>query len=226
MIGKNSMKHDCQSHLNMEYITDANYGPAKQVSKDSEKIDVAEYHDLHVQSDTLLLADVFEEVQNMCLEIDELDSTKFLSPPGLGWQAALKKTKVKLDLLTDIDMLLMVEKGIRGGICHSIYQYAKANNKYMKDYDKNKESSYLQYLDVNNLYGWAMLQKLPVNNFEWIKDTSQFNEDFIKNYNEESDEGYFLEVDVQYLKNLNELYNDLPFFARKNENWKSRKACS
>ena len=98
-------------------------------------------------------------------------------------------------------MLLMVEKGIRGGIGHSIYRYAKANNKYMKDYDKNKESSYLQYLDVNNLYGWAMLQKLPVNNFEWIKDTSQFNEDFIKNYNEESDKGYFLEVDVQYTEN-------------------------
>ena len=105
-------------------------------------------------------------------------------------------------------MLLMVEKGIRGGICHSIYRYAKANNKYMKDYDKNKESSYLQYWDVNNLYGWAMSQKLPVNNFEWIKDTSQFNEDFIKNYNEESDEGYFLEVDVQYLEKLFELHND------------------
>ena len=99
-------------------------------------------------------------------------------------------------------MLLIVEKGIRGGICHSIYQHAKANNKYMKDYDKNKESSYLQYWDVNNLYGWAMSQKLPVNNFEWIKDTSQFNEDFIKNYNEESDEVYFLEIDVQYLEKL------------------------
>ena len=81
----------------------------------------------------------------------------------------------------------------------------------MKDYDKNKESSYLQYWDVNNLYGWAMSQKLPVNNFEWIKDTSQFNEDFMKNYNEESDEGYFLEVDVQYLEKLQELHNDLPF---------------
>ena len=112
-------------------------------------------------------------------------------------------------------MLLMVEKGIRGGICHSIYRYAKANNKYMKDYDKNKESSYLQYWDVNNLYGWAMSQKLPVNNFEWIKDTSQFNEDFIKNYNEESDEGYFLEVDVQYLKKLHELHNDLPFLPER-----------
>ena len=99
-------------------------------------------------------------------------------------------------------MLLMVEKGIRGEICHSIYRYAKANNKYMKNYNKNKESSYLQYWDVNNLYGWAISQKLPVNNFEWIKDTSQFNEDFIKNYNEESDEGCILEVDVHYLEKL------------------------
>ena len=106
-------------------------------------------------------------------------------------------------------MLFMVEKGIRGGICHSIYQYAKANNKYIKNYGKNKESSYIQYWDVNNLYGWVMLQKLPVNNFQWIKGTSQFNEDFIKNYNEESDKGYFLEVDVQYLD------NDLPFLPER-----------
>ena len=126
-----------------------------------------------------------------------------------------KKTKVKLDLLTDIDMLLMVEKGIREGIYYSIYRYSKANNKYMKDYDKNKESSYLQYWDVNNLYGWAMSQKLPVNNFEWIKDTSQFNEDFIKNYNEESDEGYFLEVDVQYPKKLHNLHNHLLFLSER-----------
>ena len=94
-------------------------------------------------------------------------------------------------------MLLMVEKG-------------KVNNKYMKYYDKNKESSYIQYWDVNNLYVMAMSQKLPVNNFEWIKETSQFNEHFIKNYNEESGEGYFLEVDVQYLEKLCELRNDLP----------------
>ena len=78
-------------------------------------------------------------------------------------------------------MLLMVEKGIKGGICHFIYQYAKANNKYMKDYDKNKEWPYLQYWNVDNLYGWVISQKLTVNNFDWIKDTSQFNDDFIKN---------------------------------------------
>ena len=113
---------------------------------------------------------------------------KCLSAPGLAWQAALKKTAVKLELLTDIDMLLIVEKGNRGEISHAIYRYAKANNTYIKDYYKNKESSYLKYWDVNNLYDWAMSQKLPVNNFECIKDTSHFNEDFIKNYNEESDE--------------------------------------
>ena len=93
------------------------------------------------------------------------DPAHFLSVPGLAWVEALKNTKLKLDLLTDIGILLMAEKGIRGGTCHSICRYVKANNKYMKDYDKNKESSYLQYWDVNNLYGWAMLQKLPVNHF-------------------------------------------------------------
>ena len=109
----------------------------------------------------------------------------------------------------------MVEKGIRGGICHSIYQYAKANNKYMKDYEKNKDLSYLQYWDVNNLYGWAMSQKLRGNNFEWTKDASQFNGDLIKNYNEESDEEYFLEIDVHYLEKLHELHNDLPFLPER-----------
>ena len=153
----------------------------KRVCKDFEIKNLGGYHDLYVQSDTLLLADVFENFSNMCIKIYEVDPAKVLSAPGLAWQAALKKTKVKLDLLTDIDMLLMVEKGIRGGICHFIYQYAKANNKYMKDYDKNKEWPYLQYWNVDNLYGWAISQKLTVNNFDWIKDTSQFNDDFIKN---------------------------------------------
>ena len=116
----------------------------------------------------------------------ELDPAHFLSLPGLAWQACLNKTNIKLKLLTDYDMLLMVEEGITGGICHSIHRYAKANNKYMKNYDKNEESSYTQYLDANNLYGWEMSQKLPVNNFKWIKDTSKINVEFIKNYNENS----------------------------------------
>ena len=109
----------------------------------------------------------------------------------------------------------MVEKGVKGGICHAIHQYPKANNKYMKDYDNNKESSYLKYWDINNLCSWIMLQKLPVNNFEWIKDTSKSDEDFMKNSNEESDEGYFFEVRVQYLQTLYELHNDLPFLPER-----------
>ena len=117
----------------------------------------------------------------------------------------------------------MVEKGIRGGICHSIYRYEKTNNRYMKDYNKNKESSYLQYWDVNNLFGCATSQKLPVNNFEWIKDPSQFNEDFIKNNNGESDKVYIFEVDVQYTEKLHEIYNHLPFLPERMKIEKVRK---
>ena len=128
MIGKNSMKHhylkkslkfyshlNC-SHLNSEDVTDADYTHAQRVCKDLEIKKTGEYHELYVQSDTLLLANVFESFRNMRLEMYELDPARFLSTPGLEWQTALKRTKVKLDLLTDIDMLLMVEKGIRGGI--------------------------------------------------------------------------------------------------------------
>ena len=116
--------------------------------------------------------------------------------PGLAWQLRLKKKHANLELLTD-HMLLMIEEGIRGGMCQSIHRYAKANNKYMKNYDKSIESSYLMYLDANNLYGWAMSQKLPVNGFKWEDDLSRFNERFIKSYNENSNKGYFLEVDIE-----------------------------
>ena len=114
-------------------------------------------------------------------------------------------------------MLLMIEKGIRGGICQAAHRYAKANNKYMKNYDKNIESSYIEYLDANNLYGWAMSQKLPVNDFKWVKqeELSKFNEDFIKNYDENGNTGYFLEVDIDYPKELFNLHKDLPFLPER-----------
>ena len=107
---------------------------------------------MHVQNDTLLLANVFENFWNKCLKIYEFDPAPLLTAPGLAWQGALKKTKVELELLTDTDMLLMVENSIRDGICHGILRYAKTNNKYLKHYDENKESSYLKYWDVNNFY--------------------------------------------------------------------------
>ena len=147
-------------------------------------------HDLYVQTDTLLLADVFEN----------LDPSYFYSAPWLAWQACLKNTKVELKLLTNINMLLMIEKGIRGGMCQSSYKYANVNNKYMKNYDKNQESSYLEDLDANNLYGWSTSKKLPVYGFEWVNDLSEFNEDFMKNYDKNINVGYFLEVDIEYPK--------------------------
>ena len=141
----------------------------KRVFKSLTNENLGYYHYFHVQSDTLLLEDVFENFRNECIEIYELDPVHFLSAPGLPWQACLKKTEVKLELLTNAHMLLMVQKGIRGGIYHAIYRYARANNKCMKNYDKNKELSYIQYLDASNLYGWAMSQKLPVDCFKWKK---------------------------------------------------------
>ena len=116
-------------------------------------------------------------------------------------------------------------KAIRNGICHSVYWYANASNNYMEDYDKHKDSLYIQYCDVNNLHGWAMSQNLPVNKFDWTKDASPFNEDLIIDSNEESDEEYFYEVDVQYLGKLVEVRNDLPLLPERRKIEKSWKAC-
>ena len=134
-------KESFYSNLNMGNIEDIDYRHGNNVFKIFELNNLGEYHNLYVQSDTLLLADVFENFRNKCLEVYELDPAHFLSLPGLTWQACLKKTNIELELLTDYDMLLMVEEGIRGGICHSKHRYAKANNKYMKDHNKNIESS-------------------------------------------------------------------------------------
>ena len=173
----------------MEDISDIDYRHANNVFKVFKFENLGNYHYLYVQSDTLLLADVFNNFKDMCIKEYELDPAHFLSLPGLAWQTCLKKTNIELELLTDCDMLLMVEEGIRGEICHSIHRHAKANNKYMKNYNNNEESSYIQYLDANNLFGWAMSKKLPVNGFKWT-DNDKINEEFIKNYNENDKKGY------------------------------------
>ena len=180
-------KEAFHSNSNLEDISNEDYAHAKKVWDVFEIKNRGKCHDLYVQSDTVLLADVFENFRKMRLEIYELDP---------------ESKKVKLELITDYDMILMIKKGIRGGICQTTHRYAIANNRYMKNYDKNIESSYIEYLAANNLYGWAMSQKLPVKGFKWVKQKqlSKFNEDFIKKYDEDCIRGYFLEVDIDYPK--------------------------
>ena len=165
---------DFYSELILEDISDSDYEHAEKVFKRYCK-NMGDYHDLYVPIDTLLLTDVYENFRNKCLEIYGLDPWYFYSAPGLAWHACLKNTGVKLKLLTDIDVLLMIENSIRGGMCQAIHRYAKANNKYMKNYDKNQE-----YLDANDLNGLAICKKLPVNGFKWVTKLDKFNEDFIK----------------------------------------------
>ena len=186
-------KESFYSNLTMENITETDYIHANNVFKTFKLNNLSDYHDLYVQSDTFLLADVFENFRKACIKTYKLDPAHFISLPGLAWQACLKKTGVELELLTDYDMLLMIEEGIRGGICHAVHRYAKANNRYMKDYDESTYS-YIQYLDANNLYGAAMSEKLPINGFKRVNDISGINEKFVKSYDKK------IVIKVTYLK--------------------------
>ena len=207
IVGKGLMKQSYHqnkfySTLNLEDISDDDYAHAISVWNTFNISNLGEYHDLYVKLDTALLANIFESFRDKHIETDRLDPAYFLTTPGLFF---------KLELLTDENMFLTYEEGIRGGICNKVHSYAEANNKYMKNYDKNKESSFLMYVDANNLNGWAMSKKLPVDGFKWVDDLSMFTEDFIKNYDEEGDVGYLLAVNNEYPKTLRILHSDLPF---------------
>ena len=158
------------------------------------------YHDLYLESDVLLLADVFENFRNVCLKNYKLDPAWYYTSPGIAWDAALKMTGVELELLTDPDMLLMIEKGVRGGISMISKRHGKANNKYMgEEYDPSQPSKYITYLDANNLYGWAMSKPLPISNFKWMK-----------NLNNWRNRPCILEVDLEYPEELHDLHNEYP----------------
>ena len=165
------MKEQFYSILNNEHITDEDYQHAQNVWNTFKLQSMGEYHDLYLKSDILLLADVFENFRKTCLQYYKLDPCHYFTSPGLSWDAMLKMTDIKLELMVDIDMFQFIEKGMRGGISYIANRYGKANNKYMKNYDEKAPSKYIMYLDANNLYGWAMSQFLPTGNFKLKKPT-------------------------------------------------------
>ena len=169
-----------------------------------------DYLKLYNISDVLLLADIFENFRNICLKNYGLDPVHYYTAPGLAWDAMLKITKINLELLSDIDKLLMIEKGIRGGISIISNRYGKANNKYMKDYNKKEASKYLMYVDANNLYGWAMSQKLPVHSFKWLTDREIKNLFKVQVVQFWERTPCILEVDLEYPEELHDLHNDYP----------------
>ena len=167
---------------------------------------------LYLKSDVFLLADVFEKFRNLFLEVYGLDPCHYYSAPNISWDAMLKKTQIKLELLSDIDMLLFCEKGIRGGLNGvGEKRYLKANNKYMSDYNQQKPSVFGLFLDVVNLYGGTMMKKHPVGGFQWSDDT--LNE--ILSAPDDNDFGYFVMVDLEYPTSLHDTHNDFPLAAEK-----------
>ena len=173
---------------------------------------LVDYHDHYLKKDVLLLADVFEKFIVTCFKFYELDPCHYFSSPGLSWDAMLKMTGIELEKISDIDKYLFIEKGTRGGVSYITKRYAKANNKYMNDYDPKKQSTFISYLDMNNLYGWAMSEYLPYEGFKWLKNVDKFD---VMSINEKSPIGYFLEVDLEYPDELHELHNDYPLAPEK-----------
>ena len=195
-------REDFYSLLTDNNISEDDYSHAKDVWNTFNLQNMGEYHDLYLKTDILLLTDVFENFRKTCLTYYKLDPLHYITSPGLAWDAMLKMTGINLELITDIDMQLFIEKGLRGGISYIAHRHAKANNKFIKNYDPDKQSSYIMYLDANNLYGWAMSKPLPYRNFRWVNADSVISK--------KKGVCHIYEVDLEYPEELHDLHNDYP----------------
>lgn len=200
-------KEDFYSTLNASDITDKDYEHAKRVWQEFNIHDLGEYSDLYLKTDVLLLADVFENFRDNCIRAYGLDPAHYYTTPGFAWDAMLKFTQIELELFTDLEMHLFVERGVRGGVSQCCNRYAKANNKYMNDYEPQEPIKYLMYFDVNNLYGWAMMESLPYGDFTWVENPENIDFQMIE---DDALEGYILEVDLDYPVSLHDIHRDLP----------------
>ena len=198
------------SALLLQGITDEDYSHAQNVWKTFKMETMQDYHDLYLKSDVLLLADCFENFRKKCMEFYDLDPAHYYTTPGFSWDSAMKMTNVSLELLSDIDMHLMVEKGVRGGVSTIITRYCKANNKEaIGVYDETKDTSWIMDLDANNLYGWAMSQHLPTDGFRWMNENEIQDLIVTLQYLSADDPlGYILEVDLEISDDLHDYFND------------------
>ncbi|KYM95309.1 DNA polymerase [Cyphomyrmex costatus] len=200
------------SSLTGEDISVDDYQHATDVWQRFRINTLGDYSDLYLKTDVLLLADVFENFRDTCMESYGLDPAYYVTLPSYTWDAMLKNTGVRFELLTDIDMVLFIERGIRGGLSQCSHRYARANNVYVPTFDPSKPISYLMYFDVNNLYGWAMMEPLPYGEFHWIDNVDGFD---VMSVPVDSDVGYILEVDLTYPHVLHDSHYDLPFCPTK-----------
>jgi len=199
---------DFNNKLNKSKISKEDYAHAQKVWEVFNCNNLGDYGDLYLKTDILLLAIIFESFRFTSIKTYSLDPAHYFTLPGYTWDCMLKYTGVQLDLLTDIDQILFIERGIRGGLSQCSKRYVKANNKYLDDFNSSKDSSYLIYLDINNQYGWGMSNYLPTGGFEWVKDFTNFD---VMAVADDSDTGYILEVDLEYPSELHKKHNDLPF---------------
>ena len=207
-------REEFYSILTDDSISDEQYQHAQKVWNTFNMRTMGEYHDLYLKSDILLLADVFENFRKTCHQYYKLDPYHYFTSPGLSWDAMLKMTGIKLELMTDVDMFQFIEKGLRGGISYIANRHGEANNKYMSGYNSEKPSKYIMYLDANNLYGWAMSQYLPTGGFRWMTE-KKIQKVNLAACTEDRKKGMILEVDLEYPKELHELHNDYPLAAEK-----------
>ena len=188
-------------------VSDEDYHRAQRVWSHFSMKTMRDYHDLYLETDVLLLADVFENFRRTCIESYELDPAHCVSAPGLSWDAFLKRSGKEIELVSEMDMFQFFERGMRGGTSYIAHRHSAANNKYMDRYNEDEESKFLMYLDANNLYGWAMSQPLPSGEFEWVEDTDNINLD---DYINDEGRGMVLEVDMEYPSKLHDLHNGYP----------------